>query len=64
MKFLLDTHCFLWFFLSPHKLSMSVQEIINESSHEIYLSAASSWEITIKYTTGKLIRRKSIFPAV
>ena len=28
MKFLLDTHCFLWFFLSPHKISMSVQEII------------------------------------
>jgi PIN domain nuclease of toxin-antitoxin system len=54
MRFLLDTHCFLWNFLEPHKLSALAQEIIDDGDNEIYLSAVSAWEIAIKFGVGKL----------
>ena len=36
------------------KLNQKAQELLADESHEIYLSAASSWEITIKFGLGKL----------
>ena len=54
MKILVDTQCFLWFFLEPHKLGEEAQEILTNPNHELFLSAASAWEISIKYSLGKL----------
>jgi PIN domain nuclease of toxin-antitoxin system len=36
------------------KLNQKAQELLADESQEIYLSAASSWEITIKFALGKL----------
>ena len=54
MKFLLDTHSFLWFFLEPNKLSKPARVILDNGDNEIYLSAISAWEIALKYGIGKL----------
>ncbi len=54
MKILLDTHIFLWMFLSPSRISANVELLIKDTNNEIFLSAISSWEIAIKYSIGKL----------
>lgn len=54
MKFLLDTHCWLWLQTEPGRLPDDLLETLAESSSQRYLSAASAWEIAIKYAVGKL----------
>lgn len=55
LKLLLDTHIFLWAFLEQGKLSRKViDELLENTEVEKYLSAASSWEISIKYAKGRL----------
>ncbi len=48
MKVLLDTHAFLWWITDDPKLSLKANEVIREGNNELYLSAASGWEIAIK----------------
>ncbi len=54
MKALLDTHTFLWWNLDDPQLSAKARAFIAEGANEIFLSAASAWEITIKYAKGRL----------
>lgn len=54
MKYLLDTHCFLWWLTEPKRLSAQASKVIRNRENQVYLSAASSWEISIKYKLGKL----------
>ena len=54
MRILLDTHAWLWLQASPERLSEKSLELVGDPENEIYLSAASSWEIAIKYALGKL----------
>lgn len=55
MKFLLDTHTFLWWTLDDPQLSARARDAIGNGENEIYLSAASAWEIAIKAAKGRLI---------
>lgn len=54
MRLLLDTHCWLWYLLSPPKLNQVSRQLLQDPEQEIYLSAASVWEIVIKYDLGQL----------
>jgi len=54
MKYLLDTHIFLWWNLGKGQLSERVIDIISDGSNEIYLSAVSAWEIAIKVAKKRL----------
>jgi len=49
---LLDTQLLLWALSSPSKLSRRAQQQIGSS--EVFVSAASIWEISIKSSLGKL----------
>jgi PIN domain nuclease of toxin-antitoxin system len=53
MKLLLDTHVFLWLQSSPKRLGGHLG-IVTDASNELSVSAASSWEIAIKYQIGRL----------
>jgi PIN domain nuclease of toxin-antitoxin system len=53
MRFLLDTHTFLWFALNDPKLSHEALTLIIEPAHHILISPASYWEIAIKVSIGK-----------
>ncbi len=55
MKVLLDTHTFLWWNTEDPQLSMRAREVIADGENEVFLSAASVWEIVIKTAKGKLI---------
>ena len=54
MKILLDTHCWLWWFLEPDKLGARAIELISDRRNQIFFSAASAWEIAIKSSIKKL----------
>ncbi len=54
MKILLDTHTFLWSITSNPQLSEKVRQAIVSETNDVFLSVASSWEISIKYGLGKL----------
>jgi len=52
VRVLLDTHLLLWALGSPLKLSADTRKLVDTS--EVYVSAASIWEISIKAALGKL----------
>jgi PIN domain nuclease of toxin-antitoxin system len=54
MKLLLDTHTFLWVVTDDPALSKPARERILAADNEVWLSAASAWEIAIKFGLGKL----------
>jgi PIN domain nuclease of toxin-antitoxin system len=54
MKALLDTHTFLWWITDDPQLSSTARKIIGDGENELFLSAASGWEIAIKARLGKL----------
>jgi PIN domain nuclease of toxin-antitoxin system len=52
MRVLLDTHLLLWALAQPAKLPAAARRQIDKA--EVYISAASIWEISIKAALGKL----------
>jgi len=54
MNLLIDTHVFLWLMSEPEKVTDAVAEACRAEDNELYLSAASLWEIQIKSQLGKL----------
>ena len=53
-RYLLDTHVWLWLQADPDRLRPEAAELVVDTANEMFLSAASSWEIAIKYRIGKL----------
>jgi len=54
MRLLLDTCAFLWLGLDSENVSRDARATFLNSDNESYLSAASAWEIAIKYSIGRL----------
>ena len=54
MKILLDTHCWLWLCVNPERFSAKTIARLTGPGTERLLSAASVWEIVIKFQLGKL----------
>lgn len=48
MKYLLDTHTWIWWNMNPRKLSQRVKDIIGDTNayEEMLLSAISPWEFS------------------
>jgi len=54
LRVLLDTHSWLWMVGDSGRLATSSRELLRDPANDLFLSAASAWEIAIKYATGKL----------
>jgi len=54
VKFLLDTHAFLWWDADAEQLPDSLVKTLQDPTHEITLSVVSVWEMQIKAALGKL----------
>jgi len=54
MKILLDTCTFLWIITDNPNLSPGARKLFIDPANEVFLSVASTWEIAVKYTRGKL----------
>ena len=53
MRLLLDTHIALWAITGDKRLPQAAATLIENPHHVIFISAASLWEITIKYGLAK-----------
>jgi PIN domain nuclease of toxin-antitoxin system len=51
---LLDTHALIWALSAPRRLPAEVAASIRDPETDVYLSAASTWEIAIKSALGKI----------
>jgi PIN domain nuclease of toxin-antitoxin system len=54
MKYLIDSHVLLWSLMKPSELSPKVKAILNDPFDSIYISAVSHFELSLKYSLGKL----------
>jgi len=54
VKYLLDTHTYLWVALDDPKLSTAAKNAIKSKNAEIYVSPVTAYEIMNKYRLGKL----------
>lgn len=59
MKLLLDTHTFLWHVDGNPQVSAAATALLVDPENELFLSAASAWEIAIKLGLGKLSLSRS-----
>ena len=51
---MLDTHAFLWWLAGDEALSTVARTAIADANNDVFVSAASAWEICTKYRLGKL----------
>lgn len=64
MKYLLDTHAFLWFVLDDKRISTNAKSIIKDSKNDIFFSAASAWEMAIKIKLNRLRIKGNLEPFI
>ena len=51
---ILDTHALLWWLFEPENLGENGSKILSDPSTDVRLSVVSLWEISLKYSLGKL----------
>ena len=54
MNYLLDTHTLIWVISEKEKLSSKVSHTFSDPNSTFFVSAISFWEISLKFSTGKL----------
>jgi PIN domain nuclease of toxin-antitoxin system len=54
VRLLLDTRVFLWLANAPTRLNRTASDLLADQANDLFLSSASSWEIAIKHSRGKL----------
>lgn len=54
MKYLIDTHIFLWSLFSPEKIPQHISNVISDPANHIFVSTITFWEISLKYSINKL----------
>jgi PIN domain nuclease of toxin-antitoxin system len=54
MNYLLDTHTFIWAISERAKLSTKARQTIDNTDNSIFVSTISFWEISLKFSVGKL----------
>jgi PIN domain nuclease of toxin-antitoxin system len=54
MRILLDTHALLWWWTDDQRLSLPARAAMADEANDIFVSAASAWEIATKQRLGRL----------
>jgi len=60
VRLLVDSHILLWLDTDPHLVSASQRQALVDIENEIYVSAATAWELGIKQKKGQLVLLKSV----
>jgi prevent-host-death family protein len=60
VRLLLDTHTLIWWLAGDQSLSADAQAALIDSGNEVFVSAASAWEIATKYRLGRLPRAAAL----
>ncbi|MDV3123750.1 type II toxin-antitoxin system VapC family toxin [Mycobacterium sp. 21AC1] len=51
---LLDTNALLWLTSEPGRIAESAREVLEDQANELFVSAASAWEVAVKTRIGRL----------
>jgi PIN domain nuclease of toxin-antitoxin system len=54
VRLLLDTHALIWWLAADQALPSTARDAIADPSNDVFVSAASAWEIATKHRIGKL----------
>ena len=54
MNYFLDTHTLIWSLTENKKLSTAVKDTLENTENEIFVSAICFWEVSLKFSLGKL----------
>ena len=54
MSLLLDTHVLLWWLTDADRLPEHMRTAVADAANEVFVSAASAWELSIKAALGKV----------
>lgn len=54
MKYLLDTHIWLWSLLEPDKIGPDAATILQDDDNELFISPITLWEIMILAERGRI----------
>lgn len=54
MRLLLDTCTFLWLITDDDELSGPARNLFMDPDNEVFLSAVSAWEMSVKFSLGRL----------
>ena len=54
MKFLLDTHIWLWSLVEPNRLSRQARRELSDGNNELWLSPVSTWEVLLLHAKGRI----------
>lgn len=57
MRYLIDTHIFIWYAKEQDRLSKDVAEILGDYSNDLLISMESVRELIIAYKSKKTLRR-------
>lgn len=60
MRLLLDTHALIWWMTNDSQLGPAARRAISDPATQVFVSAASAWEIATKYRLGKLPSMASV----
>jgi len=55
MNYLIDTHYILWSLFEPKLINSKIKSIFEDENATKFVSGISLWEISLKYSLGKLI---------
>lgn len=54
MKYLLDTHIWLWSLLTPERLRASVVQVLEDEENEWFISPITVWETLVLAAKGRI----------
>jgi PIN domain nuclease of toxin-antitoxin system len=54
MKYLLDTHIWLWSLLEPDRIDDNILEILKNDNNELFISPITIWETLILAEKGRI----------
>jgi PIN domain nuclease of toxin-antitoxin system len=60
VRLLLDTHTLLWWLDGDRRLSRQGRNVIGDEDNEVWVSAASAWELATKARLGKLAGARDV----
>ncbi len=55
MRYLLDTQLVLWTLFEPERIPSRILDVLKDRAAIKYVSGVSLWEISLKYSLGKII---------
>jgi PIN domain nuclease of toxin-antitoxin system len=54
MRLLLDSHVLVWWLAGDEAVSMAARTAIGDPANEVFVSAASSWQIATRHRLGQM----------